>query len=138
MRFPKTQTGRSCAIRGAALGLAITFPVALGMGQNASNGNQHPDSIIIPAANPTPDANDRMRMREQQKRRVNFDKANALRRKQIDDDALKLLVLANDLKQQLDKLGNSDALPQLQREAAVVELLARDVQMRMTMTVGRE
>ncbi len=69
-------------------------------------------------------------------RAQNFDAANALREKQIDDESTKLLILADDLKRQMDKLGNRPVSGRLLREAEVIELLAHDVQTKMTMTVG--
>ncbi len=95
-----------------------------------------PDSIILPEANRPPDANARMRMDEKRAKQKNFDAANALRTRQIDDDAAKLLILARDLKAQMDKVGNNPLPDRILREAEVIELLARDVQNRMTLTVG--
>jgi hypothetical protein len=77
-----------------------------------------------------------MKMKDALQRAQNFDAANALRQKQIDDESTKLLILANDLKQQMDKLGNRPVSDRLLREAEVIELLAHDVQTKMTMTVG--
>jgi len=95
-----------------------------------------PTSILLPEANRPPDANDQMKMKDALQRAQNFDAANALRQKQIDDESTKLLILANDLKQQMDKLGNRPVSDRLLREAEVIELLAHDVQTKMTMTVG--
>jgi len=95
-----------------------------------------PTSIILPEANRVPDANDRLKMNQAYQRTQNFDAANASRQKQIDDDSTKLLILANDLKQQMDKLGGKPPSNRLLREAEVIELLAHDVQTKMTLTVG--
>ena len=91
---------------------------------------------IIPAANPLPDANDRMVMSEKKVKQQNFDAANALRTKQIVDDTTKLLILSKDLKAKTDKLGNEPLPKTLVREAEVIELLAHDVQRKMKLTVG--
>lgn len=75
-------------------------------------------------------------MNEAFQRGQDFDAANALRQKQIGDESTKLLILANDLKQKMDKLGNRPVSDRLLREAEVIELLAHDVHTKMTMTVG--
>jgi hypothetical protein len=104
--------------------------------QYAVSTPPRPTSIILPEANRVPDANDRMKMNDVFQRAQNFDAANALRQKQIDDESTKLLILANDLKQKMEKLGNRPVSERLLREAEVIELLAHDVQAKMTMTVG--
>jgi hypothetical protein len=127
------------ALRGAG-GLAcvagvIAFTCTALPGQEGPT--RDPDRpYIIPEANPLPDANDRMVMREQKSKRQNFDAANAARTKQILDDTAKLLILTRDLKAQTDKLGDEPVPPRLVREAEVIELLAHDVQTRMKLTVG--
>lgn len=95
-----------------------------------------PTSIILPEANRVPDANDRMVMREAHQLVRDFDAVNASRQKQIDDDTTKLLILANDLKRQMDRLGGKPPSDRLVREAEVIELLAHDVQTKMTLMVG--
>lgn len=106
------------------------------LSQNGLNNPPRPTGILLPEANRPPDANEQMRMKESSQRKQNFDAANALRQKQIDDESTKLLILANDLKQQIDKLGNKPLSDRMVREAEVIELLAHDVQAKMTMTVG--
>ena len=61
---------------------------------------------------------------------------NALRQRQIAEETVKLLILARDLKSQMDKLGEQPMPALLLREAEVIEILARDVQAKMTLTVG--
>lgn len=117
--------------------LACAMCVSGGAGQT-SNPTVKLGSVLSPAANRPPDANEQMLMRQRNQRRQNFDAANALRLRQIDDDTRKLLILAADLKRKLDAVGDSPVPPQLAREAEVVELLARDVQTRMKMTIGSE
>lgn len=75
-------------------------------------------------------------MNEAFQRGQDFDAANALRQRQIDDESTKLLILANDLKQQMDKLGDRPVSGRLLREAKLIELLAHDVQSKMIVTVG--
>lgn len=101
------------------------------------SGPQHPPHpILLPQANHLPDVNDQMIMKEQEGKAHNFDAANALRQQQIADDTVKLLILTRDLKAQIEKLGNRPLPPSLIREAEVIELLAHDVEKRMTLTIG--
>jgi hypothetical protein len=95
-----------------------------------------PHPIIIPQANRIPDANDQMQMSEQRTKQKNFDAVNARRAQAINDDATKLLILARDLNAEIDKLGDKPLPNKLLREAEVIELLAHDVQNKMTLTVG--
>jgi hypothetical protein len=104
--------------------------------QNTISAPPHRDTLLLPEANRPPDKNDQIRMNQQKQGKHNFDAANALRRKQIDEDSVKLLILANDLKTKVDALGDGPIPAQLLREATVIELLARNVQSRMALTVG--
>jgi hypothetical protein len=103
--------------------------------QSPISAPPHPSSILLPEANHLPDVNDRMIMNETQKKRQNFDAANTLRQKQIDDETVKLLILAKDLKEEMDRLGDKPLPDKLMREAEVIELLAHDVQKKMTLIV---
>lgn len=97
----------------------------------------HPrPSLLSPEANNPPDANDQMMMRQREKKEQNFDALNALRQQQIVSDAAKLLILTNDLKAKMQKLGNKPFPPIMVREAEVIEVLAHDVQTKMSLTVG--
>lgn len=123
------------------VGICVCAAAAIGPGSLVLQGQAisappRPTSIILPEANRVPDANDRMKMNEAFQRGQDFDAANALRQKQIGDESTKLLILANDLKQKMDKLGNRPVSDRLLREAEVIELLAHDVHTKMTMTVG--
>lgn len=104
--------------------------------QNPQNQQVVPHPIIIPQANRVPDANDQMKMSEQHAKQRNFDAANAKRAQDINDDATKLLILARDLNAEIEKLGDKPLPGKLLREAEVIEILAHDVQNKMTLTVG--
>lgn len=145
MRNPKNDQGlldrskdtlRISPLQVAAIGIltfcALSTPVP---GQNGISAPPRPNSILLPEANRSPDANDRMIMDQAAQKRKNFDAANELREKQINDESTKLLILAADLKTQMDKLGDEPPPEKLLREAEVIELLAHDVQSKMTMTV---
>lgn len=97
------------------------------------------DKAVAPTPiNQPPDANTQLRARAKRARRQNFDAANALRIRQIATETANLLILARDLQVQIDKNAGA-ALPALLiREAEVIELLAHDVQAKMTVTVGAD
>jgi hypothetical protein len=130
--------GRRAAYACGALLFAAGLPAALGVGQNSISNSTKRDTLLLPAANHLPDVNDQMLLSQQKQRKQNFDAVNALRRKQIDDDAQKVLILANDLKEKLRLLEGKPVPDQLLREAAVIELLAHDIQTRMTVIVSRD
>ena len=100
----------------------------------AQNPNPR-QTLLQPEANRPPDANQLMQMDQAHQRKSNFDAANALRQHQIDDEATKLLVLAHDLKLQMETLGDRPVSDRLLREAEIIEALARDVQKKMTLTI---
>jgi hypothetical protein len=104
--------------------------------QNPQGPSVIPHPIIIPQVNRVPDANDQMKMKDQHAKQQNFDAANARRAQEINDDATKLLILARDLNAEIAKLGDKPLPNKLLREAEVIELLAHDVQNKMTLTVG--
>src|SRR5579863_9461849 len=91
-------------------GLFLACPcVSLGFSQNGSSpgGAIEIDKAELPTAiNQPPDALTQMRHRRDQIARQNFDAANALRQRQIAEETTKLLILARDLKLQMDKLGD--------------------------------
>jgi hypothetical protein len=87
-----------------------------------------PKPLLLPEANHPPDKNDLMVLNQQNQKKQNFEAANVERKRQMDDESAKLLLLAKDLKDQTDKLGN--------REAEVIEILARDLKDKMKLTVG--
>lgn len=120
----------------AAAMILICLPGSILTGQNSISAPPRPTSILLPEANHLPDANDKMLMNQVHQKRQNFDAANALREKQINDETAKLLILAKDLKSQMDKLGDRPLPDRLLREAEVIELLAHDVQTKMTLTVS--
>ncbi len=92
--------------------------------------------IILPEANRVPDANDRMQMDQQQTKKDKFEAANAVRRKQISDDAAKLLELATELKAEIDKTDKDTLSIDVIRKADNIERLAKGVKEKMKLTVG--
>jgi hypothetical protein len=86
--------------------------------------------------NQYPDANARMKQNQSHFRQQDFDVLNAARQRQIADESAKLLILARDFKNRMDKLGGENLPPELIREAGVIEILARDVQTKVTLIIG--
>jgi hypothetical protein len=71
-------------------------------------------------------------------RRRNLNAANAARKRVIDDETNKLLILARDLKAKTDSLGNGTLTPTMVREAEVIEILAKDVKAEMNLIVSAD
>jgi hypothetical protein len=93
-------------------------------------------SIILPEANRTPDANDLMKMREQQAKQQNYAAANAERKKQLAEDSARLLKLATDLKAEVDKTTKDMLSLTVIRKADEIERLAHNMKEKMKLTVG--
>lgn len=129
--------GYSCAwiSRSWLVVVAATLMLS-GRGLTPQEPYHAPHPILLPQANNLPDVNTQMLMKQKQVKKDNFEAANALRSKQIADETAKLLILAQDLKLQMDKLGNEPLPDRVLKEATVIELLAHDVQTKMTLTVG--
>ena len=127
----------------SASGMRIAFCLVAGAALFASTATSQqdppprtPHPILLPEANHLPDVNDQLKLHQQRSKKQDFDAANAERKRQLDDESAKLLILARDLKMQMDNIG-SDPLPaRVLREAEVIEILARDVKEKMKMTVG--
>jgi hypothetical protein len=60
------------------------------------------------------------------------------RKRVIDDETNKLLILARDLKMKTDNLGSAPLTRTMVREAEVIELLANDVKKKMKLTVSAD
>lgn len=136
---PLVRHGRRAA-KGLAL-LAILFcsiksNTLQTYGTQQISGPPRPTSIILPAANRPPDANDQMVMQQRQAKQQKFEAANAERKRALDSDSAKLLILARDLNAEVEKLGNHPLPARLVREAEVIEILAHDVQTKMKLTTG--
>ena len=126
--------GVSCCRNVITLAAFVILSCAPSSSQAPPQVPPHP--ILLPQANRLPDINDQMVMKQQLAKKQNFDAANALRTQQIADEATKLLILAKDMKSQMDKLGDQPLPDKVIREAEVIEILAHDVQAKMTLTVG--
>lgn len=93
---------------------------------------QPPDAVRIP------NKNDQMEMQEQQQqqKKTNYEIANAERKKQIAEDAAKLLELATDLKKEVDKTDKDLLSITVIRKAEMIEKLAKGVKEKMKLTAG--
>jgi hypothetical protein len=134
------QPGRGGALRAWLCQWALPGAAAIGMlaivgyAQNQTQLNPE-KSIILPEANRLPDANDQMKMRENQNRTKNFDAANAERLKQMMQASEMLETMAIALKAEVDNSSSGTLSPEVLRKAEVIEKLARIVKDRMKMTV---
>lgn len=105
------------------------------LGAQSPPGNPN-KSIILPEANRSPDANDLMRMREQQAKQQNYEAANVERKKQLAEDSARLLKLATDLKAEVDKTTKDMLSLAVIRKADEIERLAHNMKEKMKLTVG--
>jgi hypothetical protein len=120
-------------------GLMLVAAIALltGAAQPGQSPSQNPDKpYLLPEANRLPDANDQMKMRNQDAKQQSFDAANTERKKQISDDSTKLLTLAMALKAEVDKTNKDMLSLNVIRKADEIEKLARNVKEKMKLTVG--
>ena len=83
-----------------------------------------------------PDANEQMKMQEQQNRNKNFEAVNLERKRQISDDSLRLLKLAIDLKTEVDKTSKDTLSLGIIRKADEIERLAHGVKEKMKLTMA--
>jgi len=113
----------------------VCFPAAAVNGQQATPSGS-PRPIVIP--NRTLDTHELNDLAEKNARKRNFEAANAERKRVIDDETNKLLILARDLKAKADNLGSTPLTPTMVREAEVIEALANDVKQKMRLTVNTD
>ena len=108
-----------------------------GYGQTQTQPQPSPRATLIsPEANHPPDANTIMEMREQQTKKKNFDAANAERKRQINEDSVLLLKLANELKLETEKTSEDELSVSDLRKIEDIERLAHSVQQKMKLTIG--
>jgi len=120
------------ALAGLAAGLllfAITPIASDGMGQNT-----YPH--LPPELNRIPYSNQASEINDQQKKKDNFEAANAERKKEIASDSAKLLKLATELKAEVDKTNKDTLNLKVVRKADEIEKLAHSVKEKMQLTVG--
>ncbi len=111
------------------------FPALAGSGQQGAV-QLPPTRVAIP--NRTLNNQELNDLTEKNAKKKKFDVANAERKRIIDDEANKLLILATDLKAKADNLGSGPLTPAMVREAEVIEILANDVKEKMKLTVSAD
>ena len=110
---------------------------AVGLSQQPrAPGAAQGQPAIKSQANQPPDANQQMKMRDQQAKKQNFEAVNAERKKIIADESALLLKLATDLKTEVEKTNQDTLSLNVLRKAEMVEKLAHDVKEKMKLTVG--
>jgi hypothetical protein len=129
------QQGRNrftiCGLVLTAAGILILQPPSAA--QNSPN--QLPNRpIVIPNRTLSPD--EMKTLSDKNTRKHSFDAANTARKKLIDDETSKLLILARDLKTRTEEMGNDTPSPLMLREAAMIEVLANDVKEKMKLTIS--
>jgi hypothetical protein len=98
----------------------------------AQNGYPH----LPPELNRVPDNNQADKINEQQQKTQDFEAANAARKKQISAESTKLLKLATELKNEVDKTNKDTLSIGVIRKADEIEKLAHSVKEKMQLTVG--
>jgi hypothetical protein len=120
-----------------AAGMIAVACVAAGKGYGQQGAAQvAPKPIVIP--NRTLDSHELNDLAEKNARKKNYEAANVERKRVIDDETNKLLILARDLKMKTDDLGSAPPTQTMVREAEVIELLANDVKAKMKLTVSSD
>ena len=134
MTMFELRLGRSMLVAAAMIAVAC-FAAGKGYGQQGS-ADIAPRPIVIP--NRTLDSRDLKELAEKNERKKNYEAANVERKRVIDDETNKLLILARDLKMKTDNLGSAPLTRTMVREAEVIELLANDVKKKMKLTVSAD
>ena len=130
----------------ATLAAFVCFPLAGGFSQQVPqiNGglpgpgrNSQGFPALPETANPRPDSN--RVLEDSMKRQGNakqFKQLNELRQKEMTSDTAKLLALAGDLKEEVDKTGKATISMDAVRKAEQIEKLAQNVQNKMKATIS--
>lgn len=111
------------------------FPASAGTGQQGPV-QLPPTRVAIP--NRTLNNQELNELAEKNVKKKKFEAANAERKRVIDDETNRLLILATDLKAKTDNLGSGPLTPTMVREAEVIEILASDVKEKMKLTVSAD
>jgi hypothetical protein len=127
----RTLVGRS------AVGLLTAVALMAFAQAPQQQSTPNPDKpYLLPEANRLPGPIDQLQMQQQQSNTAKIEAANAVRRKQISDDAAKLLELATELKTAVDKTDKDTLSLDVIRKADTIERLAKGVKEKMKLTVG--
>lgn len=123
---------QSSGIAAGLLAVATLFAGA------QATGPQIDRPYLMPEANRLPDKNAQAQMQQQaqQDKKTNFAAANLERKRQIADDAARLLALATELKKEIDKTDKDTLSLDVIRKAETIEKLAKVVKEKMKLTAG--
>ena len=139
-QLPSSLPGPRCLSICVCLLVLACIKSQLGYGQSAvqapTTQPQPSHTVLRPEANRLPDANGIMAMREKQAKKLNFDVANAERKRQLTEDSALLLKLAAELKLEIENTPKDVLTLSVIRKAEDIERLARNVQQKMKLTVG--
>jgi hypothetical protein len=128
MTFQKTRAILQPRHRPAIYAGIIASLFALVPAPMASRASIQQNGSYVPnAVNRMPDANDRDKMQQQQTNEDRIEAANAERKKQISADSDKLLKMATDLKDELDKTSKDTLSVSTIHKIDAIEKLARDM-----------
>lgn len=111
----------------------VVIPALAAEGQQGA-AQVTPKPIVIPDR--TLDSHELKDLAEKSERKKNFEAANEARKRAIDDEVNKLVILARDLKARTENPGGAPLPRMLVREAEVIEILANDVKEKMKLTVN--
>ncbi|MBS1804744.1 MAG: hypothetical protein JST28_15375 [Acidobacteria bacterium] len=119
----------------ALLSCALAKAQSTGDGSPNDMGPKCPTCPIVIFSRPV-SAKDKEDRAERSTQKKDYSVANAKRKLYIDDETNKMLILARDLKAKTDAMGTGRPSPLMMREAAVIELLAKDIKEKMKLTVN--
>jgi hypothetical protein len=118
--------------------LSVAAAIALVAGAPAPGQQQTGPNkpYLTPGANGLPDANNQVKLGDQQAKEQSLGAANAERKKQLCDESAELLTLAMDLKAEVDKTNKDMLSLNVIRKADEIEKLAHNVKEKMKLTGG--
>jgi hypothetical protein len=119
----------------SSLTMLVHGQAGQGAPQMEAQPKQSPDAVD-PSANRPLDANQLMRLKEQQAKRKSYDAANAERKRQLTEDSAQLLKLTGELRNEIANISSDADGVTLMRKIEEIERIAHNVQQKMKLTVG--
>jgi hypothetical protein len=119
----------------AALTLAVLTAGGARPQQDPATAASHDVPWLPTDAIRLPDKNAQIEMQEKKAKKQSFDVANEARKKQIEEDAARLVQLATELKAEVDKTDKGTMSLSVMRKADTIEKLAHGVKEKMKLTV---
>ena len=122
-----------------AMFVSMTCAGQNGSSQNTSNGAFHPEKVApVSPLNVRPDANKQLEMNGRRVQQQTFSAANTERKRQMSDDAARLLQFAAELNAQLAKDEPASSRQAAIAKADMIEKLAHEVKQKMKLTVAAQ